>query len=117
MPKHITALIVIAAMFTTLPAWAHSKVASSEPTAGSTVTAPKTLSVTFTRELRLVMLKLTADGKDDVVVPVDSAAAATKSFSFPLPALAPATYTVRWRGTGEDGHIMNGTFSFTVAGG
>ena len=29
--------------------------------------------------------------------------------------LAPATYTVSWRGMGQDGHVVRDTFEFVVA--
>jgi methionine-rich copper-binding protein CopC len=103
------------ALLIALPAQAHSRLTASEPAAEATVEAPKSLNLTFSADLRLVMLKLTADGIDDIVLPVDRTAPAAKTFSLPLPALKPATYTVRWTGSGEDGHIMKGKFVFTVA--
>jgi methionine-rich copper-binding protein CopC len=37
------------------------------------------------------------------------------TFSVPLPHLAPAKYDVRWSAIGDDGHPVNGTFTFTVS--
>lgn len=37
-------------------------------------------------------------------------------FSAAVPdGLAPGAYTVSWRGMGDDGHVVRGTFSFDVA--
>ena len=39
-----------------------------------------------------------------------------KAFSIVLHGtLTPATYTVSWRGIGDDGHVVRDTFEFTVA--
>jgi len=100
-----------------LAASAHSTLTTTNPANGATVAAPKTLSLTFSQDLRLVSLRLTADNADDVMLPVDRAAAAAKAFTFPLPALAPATYTVRWTASAKDGHVMKGKFAFNVAAG
>lgn len=38
-------------------------------------------------------------------------------FSVPFPeALGAGAYTVSWRGMGDDGHVVRGDFTFTVAG-
>jgi methionine-rich copper-binding protein CopC len=97
-------------------AQAHSTLESSVPADGATVSAPKTILMKFTRDLRLVTVRLTAENFDESLA-VDRSAPAAKSFSVPLPALAPGTYTVKWRAAATDGHIMMGSLSFTVAAG
>ncbi len=84
------------------------------PAAGSIVSEPKTITLTFTRELRLVTLKLIAEDVEESLA-VDRSAPPAKLFSLSLPAIAPGTYKVKWRAAGEDSHIMAGSFSFTVA--
>jgi copper resistance protein C len=106
----------VAALLFVMPALAHSALESSVPANGATVTDPKTMTLTFSDAVRLVTLKLT--GKDaEIVVPVDKSAAAAKSFSLPLPALAPAKYEVKWTAAADDGHVMTGSFSFTSVAG
>ena len=73
------------------------------------------MSLTFSEKVKLTQLKLTAAGKDVSGVQVDRAAAAAPTFTVPLPHLAPAKYEVRWSALGDDGHPVNGTFSFTVS--
>jgi methionine-rich copper-binding protein CopC len=98
------------------PAWAHSALESSVPANGSTVTDPKTITLTFSDAVRLVTLKLKA-ADAEVVVPVDKSAAAAKSFSLPLPSLKPAKYEAKWTASADDGHVMTGSFSFTSVAG
>lgn len=115
MSKILSFPILAVALLAAAPAHAHSTLASSIPADGSTVSEqPKTLAMTFTRELRLVTVRLTAEDFDEALT-VDRAAPPGKSFSVPLPAVAPATYKVKWRAAAADGHIMTGAFSFTVA--
>lgn len=108
--------LVAASMLFASAVQAHSVLESSIPAGGSTVTEPKAVSLTFTRAVRLVTLKLTA--KDvDTSLPVDRSAPAARSFSAPLPAVAPGKYEVKWAASARDGHIMTGSFSFKVAAG
>jgi copper resistance protein C len=111
-----SSLVLLAALglLFAVPVQAHSMLSSSDPANGSSTSAPKELSMTFSKDVRLVTLKLTADRIDDIVLPVDRAAPVAKSFVTPLPALAPATYTVSWTASAEDGHVMKGKYSFTV---
>ena len=95
-------------------AWAHSTLQSSIPGNDTTVSEPKAVSLTFTKTVRLVTLKVVGQGVDESL-PVDRSAPAGKSFSAPLPALAPGKYEVKWTASARDGHIMKGSFSFTVA--
>ena len=112
--KTIALVVTAMGLFLAAPAQAHSVLESSIPANGTTVTEPKSISLTFTRAVRLVTLKLVA--KDvDTSLPVDRSAPAAKSFSAPLPAVAPGTYEVKWTASARDGHIMTGSFSFTVA--
>lgn len=107
---------VFAALLLVAPASAHSLLESSVPADGATVTEPKTVKLTFSDAVRLVTVKLTARDVD-VSLPVDRSAAAAKTFSVPLEALAPAKYEVQWTAAADDGHVMTGTFAFTVAAG
>jgi methionine-rich copper-binding protein CopC len=114
MSKVLPLLIAALGLIFAGPAQAHSVLESSIPADGSTVAEPKDVSLTFTRAVRLVTLKLVA--KDvDTSLPVDRSAPAAKSFSAPLPKLAPGTYELKWTASARDGHIMTGSFSFTVA--
>jgi methionine-rich copper-binding protein CopC len=106
----------LAGLLFTAPAWAHSALQSSVPANGATVTDPKTITLTFSDAVRLATLKLIAkDG--GIALPVDKSAAAARTFSLALPALAPAKYEVKWTASADDGHVMTGSFSFTSVAG
>jgi len=114
MLKTIIASVATIGLLSASPAFAHAALKVSAPQSGATVAAPQTLSLTFSEKVRLTQVKLTADGKDVSGVQVDRAAPAAPSFNVPLPKLAPAKYEVRWSALGDDGHPVNGTFTFTV---
>jgi methionine-rich copper-binding protein CopC len=111
-----TAIIAAAiGVLSASPAFAHAALKVSAPASGATVAAPHDLSLTFSEKVRLTAVRLTAGGKDVSGVKVDRAAVAAPTFTVPLPHLAPAKYDVRWSAIGDDGHPVNGTFTFTVS--
>ena len=115
MPKTMAAAVAVIGLLSASPAFAHAALRVSAPASGATVAAPHDLSLTFSEKVRLTAVRLTADGKDVSGVQVDRAAAAAPTFTVPLPHLAPAKYEVRWSVLGDDGHPVNGTFTFTVS--
>jgi len=115
MLKTIIASVATIGLLSASPAFAHAALKVSAPKSGATVAAPHDLSLTFSEKVRLTQVKLTADGKDVSGVQVDRAAPAAPTFTVPLPQLAPAKYEVRWSALGDDGHPVNGTFTFTVS--
>jgi methionine-rich copper-binding protein CopC len=119
MSKNILPALVLAfaagSLITAGPAFGHAALKSSAPKNGATTAAPKTLDLEFEHPARLTKIKLTTGDKEIPVV-VDTTAPAAKSFSVPLPALAPGKYDAKWATLGADGHAMTGTLSFTVTG-
>jgi copper resistance protein C len=99
------------------PCMAHAKLQSSSPAKDAHLTeAPKSLTLTFNEAAQVAVLKLTGGGKE-IVVPVDKNAKASPSFTFPLPMLAPGSYTVQWTAVAaDDGHVTKGSFVFSIAG-
>jgi copper resistance protein C len=98
----------------TSPVFAHAALKASAPAADATVSAPQSLTLTFTEKVRLTAVRLVA-GQKTVPVDIDRTAAATATFSLPLSSLTPGAYHVRWTAMGADGHPVNGTFRFTVS--
>jgi methionine-rich copper-binding protein CopC len=98
-------------------AQAHAHLVSATPAANAAVSAPKTLSLTFSEKLEpkfsgVDLMK--ADGKP-VAIKSSVAAKDRKTISAALSApLAPGSYMVMWHVVSADGHKMNGDFSFTV---
>src|SRR5262245_41620238 len=115
MLKRMAVTVAAIGLLSASPAFAHPALKVSAPKSGATVEERQTLSLTFCEKVRLTAIKLTAGGKDVSGVQVDRAAPAAPTFSVPLPKLAPAKYEVRWSALGDDGHPVNGTFSFTVS--
>lgn len=106
-----------AALFLGTQAAAHAKLVSSDPAAGATVAAPKTITLTFTEKLapafstfELVMVDhnvktpvkttLSQDGKSIVGAPQGG--------------LMAGAYKVIWSAASADGHRMTGDVSFKV---
>jgi methionine-rich copper-binding protein CopC len=97
------------------PAFAHSKLTRSVPADKAEVAAaPPELVLTFAEAVTLTSVKLQPSAGTKIVLsrlpekPI-------KEAHVSLPALAAARYTVQWRATSEDGHVINGEFSFVVS--
>src|ERR1700719_2960683 len=97
------------------PCMAHAKLQSSSPAKDAHLTAaPTTLTLTFNEAAQLAVLKLTGGGKE-IPIAVDKNAKASPSITFPLPALAPGSYTVQWSAVAaDDGHVTKGSFAFSI---
>jgi methionine-rich copper-binding protein CopC len=99
------------------PAFAHAKLESSVPRAGSTVAgAPPALRLAFNEPLEAPFSKIGLSGASGpVALPkaqVDKAD--PKVLAVPLPALAPGQYKVQWSTVTRDGHKVRGEFDFKV---
>lgn len=76
--------------------------------------SPETLSLVYSGEVRIVKLKLTDSSGEKVDFGFKRSADASRSFSWPLPALKKESYRVNWVVMGKDGHKMKGLFDFVV---
>ena len=75
--------------------------------------APDSLHLTFKGTARLARLSLAHDGAD-IPLGKDHLMQKATQHDVPLPALAAGRYQVRWRALSADGHVIKGTFAFTV---
>ena len=114
MVKALAATVAVIGLLSASQAFAHAALKVSAPQSGATVAAPHDLSLTFSEKVHLTAIKLTAGGKDVPGVTVAHGEPAA-TYNVPLPHLAPAKYDVRWSAIGDDGHPVNGTFTFTVS--
>jgi len=107
----------VAGMMLSGLAFGHAKLRSTVPAADAELqVAPKTLTLTFNEDVRLAVLSLTADGKQ-IPVTFDRSGPAAPQVNVPLPVLSPGTYQVEWSALSpNDGHVVRGSFSFTIAG-
>lgn len=109
----------IAALFLvtgTVTASAHARMTASMPKDGATVPSPLSeIALNFSHPMRLTLVSVIHAG-DDKQIPLTSALPKTaeKSAKIAIDPLAAGSYTVSWTGVGEDGHVMKGTFAFSV---
>ena len=123
--KKMLSPALAAAMILTLSAAApssgipHFGLASSSPEAGSTVAAPSEVRLTFTQVPQEGTVQIGLVEAEDAGVQVMDAAQDSEDpqvFFIEMHGTLPAgSYTVSWRGMGEDGHVVRDTFEFSVA--
>lgn len=84
------------------------------PTDGAVLTeAPDHLMVHFGHAMNIQSVTLTTLTGETFDLDV-SDAGKTNHLMVDLPELQADDYTVDWRATGDDGHVMSGSFAFTV---
>jgi len=120
------ALILAAALFGTAGATAtvadasfHFALSRSVPAADASVTSPAEVRLWFTEaaEPGTVSIRLSnpagqAVTTGETMVSEDDA----RVYHVQVPGtLAAGAYTVSWRGVGDDGHAVNGSFGFSVS--
>lgn len=100
--------------------WAHSPVETSSPADGETLAAaPETLVLNFENPARVLRVEVTHTGDgaaageaSDLDIPSRDL---TDSITLTPPSLGAGSYLVEWRALGEDGHAMDGSFTYTVS--
>ena len=113
--KRLLPAIVTCLSLMCLPAHAHVMLEKSSPANNAVLhETPKSVDLSFAHPTRLVMLKL-QKGKDAIPVQLDGSSAESKTFTIPIPALAPGQYQLIWSALSADGHPMKGTVAFTLA--
>ena len=96
-------------------ATAHSPLKSTTPANEAIVTeAPTEIRLNFGKGIHLTRLIVTrADGEKDKL-DLSEYHGFTKRYQIPFEAVGVGKYLIEWRGLGDDGHALNGNFSFTV---
>lgn len=113
----IIASLATCSMLTASSAFAHAHLVKSDPAANAQVAAPKTITLTFDDELAAAFSKVQLGMADGMKVDAKSALSSDKKsiVATPASALHPGVYTVSWQAAAtEDGHKMEGNFTFTV---
>lgn len=101
----------------TTPAHAHDELVSTTPTAGAVLdSAPTQVVLNFSSEPMPGTVKVVAMDSDGGAIPLAAPKIDGKSVSVAWPTKAPGSYGVVWRVTSHDGHPINGTLNFKVAG-
>jgi len=114
-PKPILALIAF--ILACAPAvHAHSLLLSSVPPAGAVVNGAPAVALRFNNriEKKLSQIRLVSPRGEaqPLTVRTDGALDALEA---PLPPLAAGRYRVDWRVLSTDGHVVSGTFAFSVS--
>ena len=102
----------------TSSAFAHAKLQSSDPRAGSTLEAPpKQVRLKFNEALEPAFSKIKLLGSANSEIPVTGTVvdkADPTSMAAPLPALSSGQYRVQWSTMTRDGHKAKGEVTFKV---
>ena len=97
----------------------HFALERSTPEADATVQPPSEIRLWFTQEPQEGTTSIRVVEAEEAGVHVtDAAQAGDDPTSFHVQihgTLPPGTYTVSWRGMGQDGHVVRDSFQFTVA--
>lgn len=101
----------------TAPAGAHTALTNSDPAADATVqTGPARVTATFNEELQPTFAAMTVVGPDGNLWSSGDPQVQGATASVSLRPLGPSgRYTVNYRVTSADGHVVTGSWSFTVA--
>ena len=113
---HSVIATTAAIMLTASPVLAHARLVSATPRNGATVTAPRTISLTFSERFAVPFSTVEVeDGRGRVVGLTKTVSEDGKTLggTFGAPLTAGA-YRVTWAIAAADGHRMTGTYSFTV---
>lgn len=96
---------------------AHTHLEKAVPADGSTLhEPPRQFVLSFGKPARVTAASLQKDaGVAQKLGPLPEGAA--REVSIPAPALSPGRYTLTWRAMSEDGHVMPGKITFTLAPG
>ena len=110
------ALAFLAVSLQPLPAAAHSPLISSSPADGDVLAAaPQAIEMKFRGPARLVRVALTGAQSGEVALSEEHLMVEKHRHTVALPAIAADEYEVRWRALSADGHVVKGSFSFTVS--
>jgi copper resistance protein C len=111
------AVTCVAASLFAGPAMAHSVLESSTPADNATISSPETVEMTFSDSVNLRFSNVTLTGPDGARVETDKAKVSADGHTLVVPVSRPLTagkYGVTWDALSQDGHKVNGEFSFTV---
>jgi len=116
MTRVMSIMVASALVLAASPVMSHARLVSATPGSGAVVSAPRTISLTFSERFAAPFSTVEVeDGRGRAVALTKSVSEDGKTLggSFAAP-LAAGTYQVTWAIAAADGHRMTGTYSFTV---
>jgi methionine-rich copper-binding protein CopC len=95
---------------------AHAIVITSEPADGRTGPPPHRLLFRFNSRIEksLCSVVLAGPRQAHIVLLRQETRSDQDALTYPMPALSPGTYQARWKALSADGHLTEGTVSFSV---
>lgn len=115
--RFLVAAVLMIGLFAGAPAAAaHTALTATDPAADSTVTTgPTRVTATFNEELQPTFASMTVVGPDGNLWSAGEAEVRGNTVGVAVRPLGPAgRYTVNYRVTSDDGHVVSGAWSFTV---
>ena len=107
-------LLTILAVIWAASATAHSPLETTIPENGATIAdAPAEIVMNFKGNIRLTRVKMSHPAAE-TDLDLGGHDGFVTDYAIPMQSMGEGTYEIEWRGLGEDGHPMNGTFGFTV---
>jgi methionine-rich copper-binding protein CopC len=108
----LATLLLMGAQATAL---AHAKMTASTPKDGSTVAAGLSqIELNFSKPLRLSMVHVRDAAQHEVPLKSELPTALASVVKVDVESLTPGSYQVSWTAVAEDGHVMKGSFAFSV---
>ena len=110
-------LLLVLSLIMPVGAAAHSPLTSVTPADDAQLlTAPQTIEMRFRDPSRLIRFALAGNGGGtEVALGDDHLMVEAVDHAVSLPLLAAGRYIASWRAMGQDGHVIKGRFSFTIA--
>lgn len=105
-------LTTLGLMILATSASAHAHLEFSLPADKATVSAPSAIELRFSEAVRVT--SLTLQQGTAAASKLAAPASSNKHVSVPVSGLTPGDYKVNWRAASADGHLVSGTFAFTV---
>lgn len=94
---------------------AHSPLKSTTPANEAIIAqAPNEIRLDFGKAIRLTRLAVTHADDKKMKLDLSGHDGFKKLYLVPFEGMSTGNYLIEWRGLGDDGHALNGTFSFTV---
>lgn len=118
--KHLFRKLLVAAAIALAPvsALAHGHLDHAQPAVGSTVAAPKEVSLWFTEAVEPKFSSIVVQDAKGAAMQIGKAEVAADNkanLKIKVKPLAPGVYKVMWKILSVDTHRTQGSFSFTVA--
>ena len=111
----LTGALLLFLVLPAAPASAHASLIATAPGPSSSVDSPKAIMLRFDHPTKPAPDGIVLSGPKGKVAGVNAVSADDVTVRAALPSmLAPGAYTVAWRCLGKDGHVLEGTFTFTV---